>query len=64
MNGKERTMTEIEVTESTLIIRVKGRDKIWALKSHLEIPLVHVVGAEIDPTVVKQWEVRRSMEQH
>ena len=57
-------MTEIEVTESTLIIRVKGRDKIWALKSHLEIPLVHVVGAEIDPTVVKQWEVRRSMEQH
>lgn len=48
-------MIEIEVTESTLIVHIKGRDKIWALKSHLEIPLAHVVGAGIDPTVVEQW---------
>ena len=48
-------MTEIEVTQSTLIVRVKGVDKILALKSQLEIPLNHVVGAEIDPSVVEKW---------
>ena len=48
-------MTEIELTESMLIVQVKGVHKILALKSELEIPLTHVVGAEIDPTVVEQW---------
>ncbi len=48
-------MTEIELTESTLIVHVKGIDKILALKSQLEIPLSHVVGAEIDPSVVERW---------
>jgi hypothetical protein len=48
-------MTEIELTESTLIVHVKGIDKILAFKSQLEIPLSHVVGAEIDPSVVERW---------
>ena len=48
-------MTEIELTESTLIVHVKGIHKILALKSQLEIPLAHVVEAEIDPAVVEQW---------
>jgi hypothetical protein len=48
-------MTEIELTESTLIVHVKGTDKILALKSKLEVPLSHVVGAEIDPSVVERW---------
>ena len=48
-------MTEIELTESTLIVHMKGFDKILSLKSQLEIPLTHVVGAEIDPAVVEQW---------
>ncbi len=38
-------MTEVELTESTLIIHVRGIDKILALRSHLEIPLTHVRGA-------------------
>ncbi len=48
-------MTEIELTENTLIVHVKGVDKLLALKSQLEIPLSHVVGAELDPTVVERW---------
>jgi len=48
-------MTEIELTANSLIVHVKGVHKILALKSQLEIPLTHVIGAEIDPTVVEQW---------
>jgi hypothetical protein len=48
-------MTEIELTESTLIVHMKGVHQILALHSQLEIPLTHVVGAEIDPAVVEQW---------
>jgi hypothetical protein len=58
-------MTEIEVTESTLIVHSKRGDKIWALKSRLEIPFAHVVGAEIDPTAVEQrryWKAAKSIE--
>ena len=48
-------MTEIELTENTLIVHVKGTHKILAFKSQLEIPLAHVIEAEIDPTVVERW---------
>ena len=30
-------------------------DRIWALKSHLEIPLQHVVQAESDPEIARGW---------
>lgn len=42
-------MTEIEITEDSLIVHVKGVDRFLALKSQLEVPLSHVIGAEIDP---------------
>jgi|SRR5579859_3561268 len=48
-------MAEIQVTGDTLVIHVRGADRIWALKSQLEIPLEHVVSAEIDPQVVEGW---------
>ena len=48
-------MTEIELTENTLLIHVQGVHKVLALKSQLEIPLTHVVGAAIDPTVAEKW---------
>ena len=48
-------MTEVELTESTLIVHVRGADKFWALKSQLEIPLTHVEGAEVDPAVGEHW---------
>ena len=42
-------MAEVELTEDTLIVHVKGMDRIFALKSRLEIPLSHVMGAQVDP---------------
>jgi hypothetical protein len=35
----------IELTPDALIVHMEGADKLWALKSRLEIPLRHVVGA-------------------
>lgn len=48
-------MTEIEVTDSKLIVHVLGMHKILALQSRLDIPLSHVVSAEVDPVVVENW---------
>ena len=46
-------MAEVELTEDVLIIHVRGMDRIFALKSRLEIPLSHVVGAEVDAGVAQ-----------
>ncbi len=48
-------MTEVELTESALIVHVQGMDRLWTLKSRLEIPLAHVVGAEVDPEIARGW---------
>ena len=48
-------MAEVELTENALIVHVRGMDRLWALKSRLEIPLAHVVGAEVDPEVAQEW---------
>ena len=48
-------MAEVELAEDALIIHVRGADRLWALKSRLEIPLSHVVGAEADPEVALGW---------
>jgi hypothetical protein len=47
--GRIDTMAEVELTEDALIIHVRGLDRIFALKSRLEVPLSHVLGAEVDP---------------
>ena len=54
--GEKGTMTEIELTDGTLIVHVRGADTFWAFKSQLEIPLIHVVGAEVDPAVEEHWD--------
>ncbi len=48
-------MAEVELTENALIVHVGGMDRLWALKSRLEIPLSHVVGAEVDPEIAREW---------
>ena len=48
-------MATIELTENTLIVRIEGVDKFFAFKSQLEVPLSHVVGAEVDSLVVQEW---------
>jgi hypothetical protein len=52
---RHAAMAEVELAEDALIIHVRGADRLWALKSRLEIPLSHVVGAEADPQVALGW---------
>ena len=34
---------------------MRGSDKLWALKSSLEIPLVHIAGVRADPEIASRW---------
>jgi hypothetical protein len=49
------TVAEVELTEDTLSIHVRGMDRLWALRSHLEIPLSHVSGAEAAQEAARGW---------
>jgi hypothetical protein len=49
-------LTEVELTRDTLIVHVRGMDRLWSLKSRLEIPLSHVLGAEADTQVAREWQ--------
>ncbi len=48
-------MVDIEVFGGKLILHVRGADKLWALKSSLEIPLEHVVGIRADASIAHGW---------
>lgn len=48
-------MAEVELTQDTLIVHVQGMDQLWALRSSLEIPLSHVVGAGADSAAALEW---------
>lgn len=48
-------MAEVTIESGTLVIRVRGMDRVWALKSELEIPLEHVAGAERDENEARDW---------
>lgn len=48
-------MAQIEYTGTSLVIHVVGLDKLWALKSHLEIPIEHVIGAERATEEAEAW---------
>lgn len=50
-------MAQVEVTANSLIVNVVGWDKLWALRSQLEIPLAHLVNAEIaGDAAVERWK--------
>ena len=42
-------MAEVEIAQDALIVHVEGMDRLFALRSRLEVPLSHVAGAEVDP---------------
>src|SRR5262245_17682578 len=48
-------MVDLSVADGKLILHVRGADKLWALKSSLEIPLAHIAGVRADPDVAKGW---------
>lgn len=48
-------MVELTVADGKLVVRVEGLDKLWALKSALEIPLEHVAAVRADPEAARGW---------
>src|ERR671913_2147218 len=47
--GSHPAMAEVEIAQDALIVHVEGMDRLFALRSRLEIPLSHVAGAQADP---------------
>jgi hypothetical protein len=54
-------MTTIETTHEALVLTVKGFDVILALKHRLEIPLAHVLGAEVGVSDEVRERLRQSL---
>lgn len=48
-------MVDLSLAEGKLTLHVRGADKLWALKSSLEIPLVHIVRVQADPEIARGW---------
>ena len=48
-------MIDVSVEGDRITFEVEGWDKLWALRSRLEIPIAHVKGARIDEEAAKGW---------
>jgi hypothetical protein len=48
-------MVDLSIQEGKLMLHVRGADKLWAFKSSLEIPLVHIVRVRADPEAARGW---------
>ena len=48
-------MVDLSIAEGKLILHVRGADKLWAFKSTLEIPLVHVADVKADSEAARGW---------
>ena len=48
-------MVNITIDGEKAIFEVQGWDKLWSLRSQLEIPLSHIRGAYVDPEPAMGW---------
>ena len=48
-------MVDISIDGDKAVFEVEGWDKMWALRSRLEIPLSHIKGARRDDEAAKGW---------
>lgn len=48
-------MVSVSINGDKVTFEVQGWDKLWSLRSQLEIPLSHVRGAYIDPEPALGW---------
>ncbi|HKV50144.1 MAG TPA: hypothetical protein VJO52_03005 [Gemmatimonadaceae bacterium] len=48
-------MVEITVEGDRVRFDVDGWDKMWSLKSRLEIPLAHITSVRVDPEPARGW---------
>jgi hypothetical protein len=48
-------MVDVTVESDRVVFQVEGWDKLWSLRSRLEIPLAHITGVEANTDQVNQW---------
>jgi hypothetical protein len=48
-------MVDVSVESDRAVFEVQGWDKLWSLRSRLEIPLAHITGVEANVDQVNQW---------
>jgi len=48
-------MVNVTVDGDRAVFEVEGLDKLWSLRSRLEIPLAHITAIEHDPDHVGRW---------
>jgi hypothetical protein len=48
-------MVNVSVQGDRAIFVVEGSHKLWAFKSHIEIPLSHISGVEVNPEQAQSW---------
>ena len=48
-------MVDISVHGGLATFEVEGADKLWSLRSRLEIPLAHIRGVRADPEAARGW---------
>ena len=50
-------MVTVSIDGDRVRFEVESWDKLWALRSHLEIPLAHIKSARVDPDAARGWWV-------
>lgn len=48
-------MVDVTIEGDRAVFQVEGLDRLWSLRSRLEIPLAHITGADHDPDEVGRW---------
>jgi hypothetical protein len=48
-------MVDLAVSGDNPVLHVRGADKLWALKSSLEIPSAHIAEIRADPAIAQGW---------
>jgi hypothetical protein len=48
-------MVDVTLDGDRLLFQVEGLHKLWAFRSHLEVPLAHVTAVEINEQQVGNW---------
>jgi hypothetical protein len=48
-------LVEISIVDGNAVFEMEGLDKMWALKSRIQVPLQHIAGATVDPDAARGW---------
>lgn len=54
-DDNDAAMVNVTVVGDRAVFEVEGMDRVWALRSRVEIPLTHISDAEFDPAQVGKW---------